>query len=217
VQAFLISERSALVMKRLDISLQWVFAHAMPLLLVLALFAAAGKTMGETPLMSFLSYGLLFAWVMSLQGLVMKRQGYRTGRWLLATIAGIFASAIIGTVALATLDRTNVMPKDLEIMPGILLAGTMLGITQWLVLRRQASGSGWWIPASAAGFLLGGIAYWLARNQVSLMDEYGFGFPGHYELALLVAAFAGYGAMTGMVLAGLSRIPALPTNIEPHL
>ena len=204
-------------MKRLDLSLQWIFAHAMPLLLVLALVAGAGELAGNTPLMSFLCYGLLFVWVMSLQGLVMKRQGYRTGSWMLATIAGIAASASIGTIVLALLDGANILPEDMEIMPGILTAGAILGIMQWLALRRQASGSGWWIPASAIGFLLGGIAYWLMRNQLSLIDEYGFGFPGHYELALFVAAFAGYGAMTGMALAGLSRTHGLTTNVEPHL
>ncbi|MCI0490720.1 MAG: hypothetical protein L0229_29350 [Blastocatellia bacterium] len=206
-------------MKRLDLSLQWVLAHAMPMLLVLALFAAAGEAAGNTPMMSFLSFGLLFAWVMSLQGLVMKRQGYRTGSWMIATVAGIAASAVIGMIALAILDGTNILPEDsvMEIMPGILIAGTVLGLMQWLALRRQASGSGWWIPASAIGFLLGGIVYWLARNQVSLMDDYGLGFPGRYELALLVAAFAGYGAMTGMVLVGMRRTPALTTNLEPHL
>ena len=204
-------------MKRLDLSLQWILAHAMPLLLVFALVAAAGDAAGNTTLMSFLCYGLLFLWVLSLQALVMKRQGYRIGSWMIATLGGIAAGAIIGTLALAALDGINLLPEDMEMMPGILIAGVILGLMQWLALRRQASRSVWWIPASAIGFLLGGIAYWLSRNQLSLIDEYGFGFPGHYELALFVAAFAGYGAMTGMALAGLSRTHGLTTNLEPHL
>ena len=201
-------------MNRLDLSLQWGFVHAMPILLILALLVAIGETLGNTPAMSALSFSLLFVWVVVMQWLVMERQGYRPGRWVSATIAGIAASAIIGMVVMATLDVANILPENMEIIPGMIMAGLILGAAQWMALRRQAAGAGWWVPASVLGFFIGGIVYSLLGNQVLLLDEYGLGFPGRYELALLIAAFAGYGVMTGLVLGWMLRTEGSTEDIE---
>src|SRR5262249_52958341 len=34
--------------------------------------------------------------------------------------------------------------------------GAVLGAAQWFILQRKFEGSGWWIPASALGFAVGG-------------------------------------------------------------
>ena len=203
-------------MSRLDLSLQWGFAHAMPVLLILALLVGIGESLGNTPAMSALSFSLLFGWVVVLQWLVMERQGYRSGRWAIATIAGIAASVIAVMVIMAALDGVNILPENLETIPGIALAGLILGGAQWMALRRQAARSGWWVAASVLGFFIGGIVYGIFGNKVLMLDAYGIGFPGRYELALLIAAFAGYGVMTGLVLAWMLRTEDSAKDIEQH-
>jgi hypothetical protein len=37
-------------------------------------------------------------------------------------------------------------------------AGAVVGIAQWLVLRKHVRPSGWWVPATAAGWAVGAVA-----------------------------------------------------------
>jgi hypothetical protein len=88
----------------------------------------------------------------------MKVKGSQAGwdfwlGWVVASSVGILVGFIIGMVI-------GTLPDDkIEWLIG-LVAGIMLGIgvgvLQWLVLRRRASGVGWWVLASAAaGYAFG--------------------------------------------------------------
>ena len=64
-------------------------------------------------------------------------------QWVLASILGFAIGAAIGN-AVTDLIFTA-------------LFGAVGGFTQWLVLRRQIAGAGWWVLASTLGFALAPI------------------------------------------------------------
>ena len=71
----------------------------------------------------------------------------------------------------------------------------MLGVLQWLVLRRQVARAGWWVLASTVGWIVGGL--------VSGITDTAAGW------AVLGAV---YGAITGAVLVWLLRHRAADTH-----
>lgn len=73
--------------------------------------------------------------------------------WLLATT---FGGAAIGT--LVVLTGSN------EIFVYLVFTGFVIGVAQWLVLRRYLRGAGWWIPAS-------GFAWFVSFLFMSIIGE----------------------------------------------
>ena len=67
--------------------------------------------------------------------------------WLLTTASG---GAIIGTVIVLTGSN--------EIFWYAVLTGFVIGVTQWLVLRRYIQSAGWWIPASGFAWVVSLLA-----------------------------------------------------------
>lgn len=63
--------------------------------------------------------------------------------WLLASAAG---GAFIGSMAAPT-----------DFFWFLVMTGLVIGVAQWLVLRRYLPGAGWWILASAFGWFLGSL------------------------------------------------------------
>jgi hypothetical protein len=84
----------------------------------------------------------------------MKVKGSQVGwvfwlQWVLASTVGMFVGLIIAFLIIGNvLENLGNLPSNL--LGGIGL-GIGLGVLQWLVLRGQVSGVGWWILASAAG------------------------------------------------------------------
>ena len=93
----------------------------------------------------------------------MKEKGSQAGwgfwlGWVLASTVGWFVGFIIGFILLAIVG--DIVGEDngmnvLGLILGAFIFGasllSMVGILQWLVLRRRVSGVGWWVLASAAG------------------------------------------------------------------
>ena len=109
------------------------------------------------------------------QWLVMRRHTRRAGWWLVASIAGwiVGAAAIIVTSSVVS----SVVPMGIlnEIVTGtagtvvaLALLGAVIGITQWLYLRRHFTRAGWWVLASLAGWALLGV---LAGRSFSDLAE----------------------------------------------
>jgi hypothetical protein len=80
-------------------------------------------------------------------------------KWVVASTAAILLGVgiIYATIFLAKAIDPGV--NEDRLMGGLIfpILATLLGVFQWLVLRRRIPKSGWWIPATLAG-LLGGIA-----------------------------------------------------------
>jgi hypothetical protein len=114
--------------------------------------------------------------------------------WLLATTAGW----MLGFVILASFPKTTT-PALVE---GALLtlSGTLSGALQWLVLRRHIRRAGWWVPASAAGWV-GGFALFLllAVSSVSVVEMSAATTGLLLRFSLGAMAGAGVGAATGVL------------------
>ena len=110
-----------------------------------------------------------------LQWLVLRRHVTRAGRWVLASLG---AAASFGVVVFGV----GVVNADLGWVGGGYI-GTVVGVLQWLVLRRQVPRAGWWVLASTVG--------WVVAIPVGDIA----GPPG----------WAVYGAFTGTTLIWLLR------------
>jgi len=80
-------------------------------------------------------------------------------KWVLASQAAILLG--VGILYASVFLARAVQPDiNADRFMGVLIfpiLGTLLGVFQWLVLRRRIPRSGWWVPATLAG-LLGGLA-----------------------------------------------------------
>jgi hypothetical protein len=112
-----------------------------------------------------------------LQWLVLRQHVTKASRWVWASGGAV---AIVG-VLLFGVDKFN---TDLGWVVGVSLFGTVVGVLQWGVLRRQISQAGWWLVASTVGWVVG----------MPLGDI--VGPPG---------LGAAYGAITGIALVLLLR------------
>lgn len=136
----------------------------------------------------------------ALQWLMLRQRMARAAWWIVASlVSGVVAGGVIYGVG-GDAGFTAEVTRDLDVgwVVEAGLYGAVLGVLQWLVLRRQVALSGLWVVASTVG--------WIVGDPVcsSLMD---FG-------ALSWVVFgAVYGAITGLVLMWLLRqsVPAAAT------
>ena len=100
--------------------------------------------------------------------------------WLWWVLANTVGWAVGGYVGVAVVNT------DVAWIVGAGACGTVLGVLQWLVLRRQVARAGRWVLASTVGWIVGGplagIGGWVVLGAV-------------------------YGAITGPVLVRLLRKP----------
>ena len=82
-----------------------------------------------------------------LQWFVLRQYLSRSIHWMLASWLG----------ALLTLQISDILVASDIVYLGV--EGTLLGMMQWFVLRREVAGAGWWMPASVLGWLLGGLVF----------------------------------------------------------
>jgi hypothetical protein len=121
-----------------------------------------------------------------LQWLVLRRYLAQAGRWVLASLG---ATAVFALVVFSL----GAFSPDAGLVGGAVLYGTVVGVLQWLVLRRQATRAGWWVPTSTVGWLVG----------IPLGGM--LGPPG----------WAWYGAITGAALVWLLRRRPLGSEQRP--
>ena len=74
----------------------------------------------------------------------------------------------------------------------------MVGVLQWLVLRRRVTRAGWWVAASAAGWVAAGPGVGLVA---AVMGAALTANAGWAALGIM------YGAVTGCALVWLLRQP----------
>ncbi len=79
------------------------------------------------------------------QCLVLFRRIPRAWRWILATAIGWITGLAIVLV---------VIPAGMGALSG-LVVGTVAGLAQWVLLRREIRWAGWWIPMSAVAWSVG--------------------------------------------------------------
>ena len=78
----------------------------------------------------------------------MRRRIRRAGWWVLASVG---ATAVVGVIVFGV----GAVNTGLGWVGGVSVYGTVVGVLQWAVLRRQVPRAGWWVLASTAGWVVG--------------------------------------------------------------
>ena len=161
--------------------------------------AAAGQS-GGLVVVAYMIVGATASGV--LQWLALRRHVSGAGLWVAACFGGGLATGLVGVAvgAIAGLGAGVVLGLRAAIEVGAdtggvaaaVSFGTVVGILQWLVLQRDLPRSYWWVLASTAGWIVGGLTAGVTE-----------GIAGWAVLGAV------YGAITGCVLLGLlARRPA---------
>jgi len=146
--------------------------------------AALQRAIGEVVI-----FGLIVAGLGTTQWLVLRNLFSQAGWWVVASTVG---GAIVG-VGAASLSSE--IEASLIIAYG--LSGTILGILQWIVLRRQTSRAWLWMLASPLGWAI-------AVPIVRFLDQMGQDVALRMsETVGLILAFGLMGAVVGFVTGGV--------------
>lgn len=206
---------------------QWILANTVAetvglggtLLIGILLLSNAEKTVGVIPaaVLAVLAGTLIEGTVVgTMQWLVLRRplKSMRWRSWALATALGAFVAWTLGmipstfyltgadTATTSTTPMSDLMVYALAAAMGLAL-GAILGVPQWLVLRRYIPKAGWWVLANALAWMLGMVIVFIGTSfipageialQVALL-----------LLLFVVAAGATVGAVHGLALIWLLR------------
>jgi hypothetical protein len=120
-------------------------------------------------------------------------------QWLLLSTVGWALGFFVG-FALGTIISEDLIPNSVfgEILAYFMLGtvlGSVVGLMQWFVLRRQISRAGWWILASAAGLA---VVIGAGITLAALM-EYSVELGSFASLLRWVLVMALGGAVTGIL------------------
>lgn len=146
-----------------------------------------------------------------LQALVLRRHLQRAATWILATGVAAVVSEVIATyVTVAAYERTGEIDAGFltSIALTIVAGGFLVGIAQWLILRRIVDRAGWWIPVSGLGLI---VAWSLGALVGTVVVEDMLRFKDDIRAFNLVAELVGaiiYAAITGYALTRLFRSPS---------
>lgn len=86
--------------------------------------------------------------VFILQWVVLRRHLTGALRWIPVSLAALAVAGLM-IFGIGAVDRT------LGWIVGVTLFGTVVGVLQWTLFRRQVPRSGWWVPASTTGWIAG--------------------------------------------------------------
>ena len=154
------------------------------------------------------------------QWLVLRRpfESMRWRVWVLATAIGAFVAWTLGmipstfiftgadTAGAAPAQMSDLMVYALAAAMGLVL-GSILGVPQWLVLRRHLPKAGWWVLANALAWMVGMVVVFVGTNFI---PPEGISISVALMLLLfLFAAGATVGAVHGLVLIWLLRSRSL--------
>jgi hypothetical protein len=152
------------------------------------------------------------------QWLVLRRPIPNMSRraWLFATAIGAFVAWTLGMIPSTVMSMSSAPSASsppFEEMSGVVMwglaavmglgLGPILGIPQWLVLRRYVQKAGWWIPANAGAWALGMPIIFIGAG---LVPADGFS-AAVVVIGLATGAAAGavVGAVHGLALIWLLR------------
>ncbi|MGD0551066.1 MAG: hypothetical protein ABSB25_00290 [Sedimentisphaerales bacterium] len=146
---------------------------------------------------------VVVAVVSLMQWFALRRVVQRAGFWVLASIIGFtIPSSIHGVVC-----HVYGYPDDLGPLGALvwtlffILGGTLTGLLQQRILRHQVRRSGWWVPASAAGWGLVVIGFGIVSKILGV----------RLQVVGLIASSGLLGIVTGVTLIWLLRQPRQQT------
>lgn len=128
--------------------------------------------------------------------------GLQALAWVTVTLLGSLLAVFIGTILAVAAGGAAIC-----VWP--LVPGAMLGLAQWLLLRRLADNAGWWIGANTLGWLVGVLVGWLVFAYLLPPTEVWFPFyPAQAANNWAIAWAAGmvaFSAVTGVAFVWISR------------
>lgn len=115
----------------------------------------------------------------TMQWLVLRRplKSMRWRAWALATALGAFVAWTLAmipstflftgadTAGAASAQMSDLMIYTLAAAMGFVL-GTILGVPQWLVLRRYVPKAGWWVLANALAWMVGMVVVFVGTSFI---------------------------------------------------
>jgi hypothetical protein len=133
--------------------------------------------------------------------------------WVLASAVGAFVAWTLGMIPSTLIDfgadagaappaeMSDTLMYTLAAAMGAVL-GPILGVPQWLALRRHVRHAAWWVPANAAAWALGMPVVFIGASSAPTG-----GLPGLVATGGLTAAAAGavVGAIHGLALLWLAQ------------
>lgn len=125
-------------------------------------------------------------------------------RWTLLSVIGLAIGLPAGIVVGAPLEAIVGMMLVTPLMMGVV--GSILGTTQWLVIRRLFKRAGWWVVLSAVGVGLGltaGLVIVEAVGELIRGEPVRFASTGAAGLALSFAVIGFVGGLGSGALQGL--------------
>jgi len=210
---------------------RWVLANAIGEVVGLGASAVVGVGLAWTIEKTMGAFGsLAMAGVMILVGtlegivvgiaqwLVLRRpiQNMSWRAWVLATAIGAFVAWTLGMIPSTLMatnadaaaapppEMSNVVMHGLAALMGAVL-GPILGLPQWLVLRRHVQKAGWWVLANAAAWALGMPVVFVGASSVP---------PGGFGLGVVVVGIV-TGASAGAVVGAVHGL-ALVWLLQSH-
>ena len=194
--------------------IQWVLASAGGFTLVWLATSILLEVHVKDPLVMVCAAAIAGAVSGAVQWLVLRQQVAGVGWQAPSIIVGWMAATAISMNTMIPPHQVDFALVLLEAVVRGPVAGVVLGLAQWLVLRRQASSTGWWVPASAVGYAIG-----LPIAILAILGPYGRPDSGRWPMDLYVAGAVGgavggtlYGAITGITLVWMLRHPAPETT-----
>jgi hypothetical protein len=207
---------------------QWILANAVgetvglggTLVIGGLLLLNAQKTIGVVPAAALAVLAGTFVEgtvVGTAQWLVLRRpiKGISWRVWVLATAVGAFVAWTLGMIpstfmfagadsgGTASTQMSDLMIYALAAVMGFVL-GSILGVPQWLVLRRHLPKAGWWVLANALAWMVGMVIVFAGTNFI---PPEGFTLNVAFVLLLfLFIAGAAVGAIHGLALVWLLHL-----------
>lgn len=170
------------------------------------LLAIAGEAVGGGGLQFLVGVGM-GAGVGLMQGRIIKGVTGQSVRWLLSSVIGLSIPFLFTDVA-----RLTVWDIPYSLYVCILLGGLIVGVWQAGILRPYFTNAGVWVAACGLGWSLAAAS--AAVSDFLFQSKFVRGIPG--ALAYLGVIAAGgliLGAVTGIVIARLNRLPSMEDKI----
>ena len=145
------------------------------------------------------AFVVVVAVVSLMQWLALRRVVQRAGFWVLASIIGFtISSSIHGVVCHVYGYPDDLGPLGAQVwILFFILGGTLTGLLQQRILRHQVRRSGWWVPASAAGWGLVVIGFGIVSKILGV----------RLQVVGEIASSGLLGIVTGVTLIWLLRQP----------
>ncbi len=160
-------------------------------------------------IMSAVMFGIV---VGVLQWLVLRRQMARAGWWVVASVVGWLVGWLVAWGGFGIVSGGGFVGGGFvgevvsEAVGWVVVVGLgpvvsvfVVGVLQWLVLRRQVARAGWWVVANVVGL---GV-FVVASGFIMITVDLVVGFVG--TVVSEVVGMAMYGVITGIVLVQLLR------------